>query len=243
MSADSQHPPHKKTILVIDDDRTLLNLLEYDLQETGYRVLTAEHGQAGFQQFCQHKPDLVLLDINMPGIDGWETCRRIREVSDAPIIMLTAQAQQKNIIKGLDLGADDYMVKPFDMAELGARIRANLRRVSIEQPPARENVEYSDDFLSINLAERRVVRDGKAVKLTRTEWKLLAELVRAVPRVPSHRALLENVWGIEYVDDIDYLRIYIWHLRNKIEPDPKNPTYIVNEQGVGYRFEKHKVQD
>ena len=127
MPVAKQHSPHEKTILVVDDDRALLRLLEYNLQEAGYEPLTAEDGQAGFRQFFQYKPDLVVLDINMPGMDGWEVCHRIREVSDVPIVMLTAQARQEDIIKGLDLGADDYVVKPFGVAEFLARVRANLR--------------------------------------------------------------------------------------------------------------------
>lgn len=230
--------PDQETVLIIDDDPWLLRLVEYNLQEAGYRALTVEDGLVGLRRFFECKPDLVVLDITMPGMDGWTALQRIREVSDVPIIMLTAQAQQKDIIKGFELGADDYMVKPFEVRELLARIRAKLRRTETGQRATREDVEYSDGFLSINIAERRVIRDGRPLRLTKTEFDLLSELVRAAPRVATYRSLLENVWGFEYTDEIDYVRVYIWHLRRKIEPDPSNPVYIVNEQGVGYRFEK-----
>lgn len=229
--------PDEKVILVVDDDPALLRLLEYNLEAAGYVPLLAKDGQAGLRQLFDHRPDLIVLDINLPGMDGWTVCRRIREVSDVPIIMLTAQATQQDILKGLDLGADDYLVKPFESSELLARIRANLRRVAVGQPTVRDDVEYNDGFLAINLVERQVTRKGMPVKLTKTEFDLLAELVRAAPRVATYRELLENVWGFEYIDELKYLRTYTWHLRRKIELDAENPTYIVNVQGVGYRFE------
>ncbi len=228
----------KKTVLVIDDDDRLIRLLEYNLKQAGFTALTAKDGQAGLRQFFEHKPNLIILDINMPTMDGWTVCQRVREVSEAPIIMLTAQAQSDDIIKGLDLGADDYVVKPFEVKELLARVRANLRRVAANAPVIHDSVTYSDAYLSINLAERRIIRDSEPVKLTKTEFNLLAELVRTAPRVATYRALLEKVWGFEYIDDVDYLRVYVWHLRRKIERDPNQPEYIANEQGVGYRFER-----
>lgn len=228
-----------KKVLIIDDDPALLRLAEYNLQRAGYQTITAKEGQSGLRQLFEHKPDLVILDINMPGMDGWTTCERIREVSDVPIVMLTSQIQTEDIIRGLEMGADDYVVKPFDLRELMARIQATLRRMDTGQPAIiREEVTYSDSYLSVNVNERRILCDGEPIKLTKTEFDLLAELLRESPRVATYRKLLEGVWGFEYIDDIDYLRVYVWHLRNKIEPDPKNPTYILNEQGVGYRFEK-----
>ena len=229
-------PEH--TILVIDDDPALLRLVEYNLTQSGYGILTAKNGRQGLQHLFDHKPALIVLDVSMPEMDGWTTCTRIREVSDIPIIMLTAQAQDEDIVRGLDLGADDYLVKPFEVSVLLARIRANIRRANTERPVVREEVSYSDAYLTINFAERRVLRDGEPVKLTKTEYALLSELVSAAPRVATYRHLLEQVWGFEYIGDIEYLRVYIWHLRRKIEPDPQNPTYVVNEQGYGYRFEK-----
>lgn len=231
--------PEIEKILIVDDDPALLRLAEYNLQQNGYETLTARDGKAGLRQLFEHKPDLVILDINMPGMDGWTTCQRIREVSDVPIVMLTSQAQTDDVIKGLEMGADDYIVKPFDLRELVARIQATLRRMEVKKPLVRDDIEYSDGFLTINLGERRVMHDGEPVKLTKTEFDLLAQLLLEAPRVATYRSLLENVWGFEYIDDIDYLRVYIWHLRNKIEADSKNPVYILNEQGVGYRFEKH----
>ena len=225
-----------ETILVIDDDRMLLELIEYNLRGTGYNIITAEDGQEGIRLFHDKKPQLVILDISMPKLNGYEVCQRIREVSDTPIIMLTAKARsEEDIIKGLDLGADDYLTKPFKVGELRARIRATLRRASTA--PSTSQITYNDGFLSIDLDSRLVVRNGDAVKLTPTEYKLLAYLVKNKGRWLEFRQILENVWGFEYIDDIDYLRVYIWHLRRKIEPDPKNPTYFLNELNVGYRFE------
>jgi DNA-binding response OmpR family regulator len=168
----------RRKVLAIDDDPSLLRLLEHSLERGGYIPLLAKSGLAGLRIFYQHKPDLVVLDITMPEMDGWTTCQRIREISDVPIIMLTAQASKEDIVKGLDLGADDCLVKPFEIAELLARICANLRRVAVDRPVTRDDVEYSDDFLTINLAERRITCEGSVVNLTKTEFDLLALLVR-----------------------------------------------------------------
>jgi len=186
----------------------------------------------------QGHPDLLILDIIMPAMDGWTVCQRVREVSNIPIIMLTAQSEPEEIVKGLDLGADDYLVKPFEMSVLLARVRANLRRAASEPTVMRRNVVYSDDYLTVNFDEHRVTVRGEPVRLTPTEFNLLAHLVEASPRIVPYRELLEQTWGFEYIDDIDYLRVYIWHLRRKLEPNPKEPTYIINELGVGYRFEQ-----
>jgi two-component system KDP operon response regulator KdpE len=157
-------------------------------------------------------------------------------MSDVPIIMLTARGREEDIIKGLDLGADDYLTKPFRIGELLARVRATLRRSRTESFLSDE-VTYSDNYLSVDLASRRVMVRGELVKLTPTEYKLLAVLIRNKGRVVEFRQLLESVWGFEYVDEVDYLRVYIWHLRRKIEPDPKKPSYLLSELNLGYRFE------
>ncbi len=225
-------------VLVIDDDPALLELVSGALRLENYRVLTARDGQAGLRQMYQHQPDLIILDINMPTMDGWVVCQRVREVSTIPILMLTAQGDPEQIVRGLDLGADDYMVKPFEMSVLLARVRANLRRATTEPAPIKNSILYSDDYLTINLEERRVTARGQVVRLTPTEFNLLATLVEAAPRIVPYRNLLEQVWGFEYIDDIDYLRVYVWHLRRKIEPNAKEPIYIANELGVGYRFER-----
>ncbi len=228
----------KSSVLIIDDDRTLVQLISNALRQADYHVLTAYDGQEGLRQMYMNRPDLILLDINMPTMDGWTVCQRIREVSNVPVMMLTAQSAPEEIVKGLDMGADDYMLKPFEIPVLLARVRANLRRAAAEPTLFRHEVIYDDEYLTVNLEEHRVLLQGEPIRLTPTEFSLLAHLVDASPRVISYRDLLERVWGFEYIDDIDYLRVYIWHLRRKIEPDVKNPTYIVNELGMGYRFEK-----
>ncbi|MBN1200263.1 MAG: response regulator transcription factor [Anaerolineae bacterium] len=226
------------TVLVIDDDPTITLLIKNALGQEGYEVIIASDGQSGLRQMYHNHPNLVLLDINMPTMDGWVVCQRIREVSDVPIIMLTARSEPSEIVKGLDMGADDYVLKPFQLSVLLARIRANLRRASAETIQFKNSTEYSDDHLTLDMEDRRIIVSGEPVRLTPTEFNLLAYLVDASPRIVSYRELLENIWGFEYIDDIDYLRVYIWHLRRKLEVDPKRPIYIINEMGVGYRFEK-----
>ena len=223
-------------ILLVDDDPSLLELIQYNLEGEGFRVVTAKDGQAGVRLFFTDRPDLVILDVAMPKLDGYQVCERIREMSDTPVIMLTARGREEDIIKGLDLGADDYLTKPFRVNELLARVRATLRRARMK-PEVVETVTYSDDYMSVDLDAHRVTIQGEPVKLTAIEYKLLAFLVKHKGRLLEFRQILENVWGFEYIDDIDYLRVYIWHLRRKIEPDPKNPIYLINELNMGYRFE------
>ncbi|MBN1285276.1 MAG: response regulator transcription factor [Anaerolineae bacterium] len=232
--------PASATVLVVDDDPTLRRLVSYSLTQEGYRVITAADGQEGLRTMFETRPDLLVLDVGMPNMDGWTMCQRVREISNVPIIMLTASSETEYVVKGLELGADDYITKPFEMRELLARVRANLRRAATQPTRVKEKVIYSDDWLTVNLEEHRVLVQGEAVRLTPTEFNLLAQLVTAAPRVVSYRDLLEQVWGWEYIDDIDYLRVYVWHLRRKLEPDPKEPVYVVNELGVGYRFEGKK---
>jgi len=225
-------------ILIIDDDRLTSRIISDQLTQDGYIVYLAPDGQEGLRQMYAHRPDLIILDLMMPKMDGWTTCRRIREVSNVPIIMLTAKDRPQDIIRGLDEGADEYVTKPFEVKVLVARVRAVLRRVAL--PPAsppREEVAYSDTYLTFNPIDRRVIVNDELVKLTPTEFNLLALLVKNAGRVLTYRRLLEQVWGWEYIDDVDYLRVYIWHLRRKLEPDPKNPCYVLTEHGVGYRFE------
>ncbi len=229
-----------KKILVVDDELTFVRLVRTTLTHKGYEVLTASDGQEALRLLFAHKPDLVLLDVMMPKMDGWQTCSRIREISDVPIVMLTGkQKSETDIVRGLDYGADDYLIKPVGSRELVARVRAVLRRA--ELPPSADvekKLTYSDAFLSVDVAERRVIVSGERVRLTPTEFKLFALLLENAGRVLTHKQILERVWGWEYVDDIDHVRIYIWHLRQKIEPDPAHPTYIIAEPGVGYYFRK-----
>lgn len=229
-----------KKILVVDDDVALVRLFDQILTGKGYEVLKASNGQEALRLFFAHKPDLVLLDIVMPEMDGWQTCSRIRDLSDVPIIMLTGQQKgEDDVVRGLDYGADDYLLKPVGGKELLARVRAILRRA--ELPPAldvEKRVTYSDDYLAVDVAERKVMVNGKRVKLTPIEFRLLALLVENAGRILTHQQLLEKVWGWEYADDLDYVRIYISHLRRKIEPEPAKPRYIMTEPGVGYYFQK-----
>jgi len=234
-----------KKILVVDDDPSLVRLVTQVLTDKGYEVLKANNGQEALRLLFAQKPDLVLLDVVMPGIDGWQTCSRIRDISPTiPIIMLTGNRKtEDDVVRGLDYGADDYLLKPVGNRELVARVRAALRRA--ELPSYLDDKEraiiYSDGFLTINLTERKVIVDGEKVKLTPIEFRLLAILLENAGRILTHRQLLEKVWGWEYVDDLDYVRIYISHLRRKIEPEPALPKYIVTEPGVGYSFQKEIV--
>jgi len=223
-------------ILIVDDDPISIELVEQGLKTANYQIVTARDGQEAMHAFFNHQPDLIVLDVTMPKLNGYQVCERIREMSDTPIIMLTGMDSEKDIIKGLDMGADDYLTKPFRVGELLARIRATLRRFRAGAPP-QESITYSDNYLSVDLDARRVTVKGEMVKLTPTEYKLLTMLVKNKGRLLEFRQLLEGVWGFEYIDDIDYLRVYVWYLRRKIEPDPQNPIYIINELNTGYRFE------
>jgi len=224
-----------ETILIIDDNENMVRALTLYLSRAGYRVLSALSGIEGVKSFHQNRPDLVILDIMMPDLDGWEVCRRIRDVSNVPIIMLTAKGQEPDKVKGLRMGADDYVVKPFSMRELEARVRAVLRRSQLSQERW-EGVLYSDDYLVIDAGRAEVRCGGKLINLTATEKRLLFLLARNRGRLLSTSQILTNIWGPEYIDEVDYVRLYIWRLRQKIEPVPDRPRYILTEHGMGYRF-------
>lgn len=233
----------KNKIMVIEDDPMTREVIQRHLEREGFTVFPFDNGKTGLQNLFQVNPDLVVLDINMPLMDGFTVCERIRELSMMPIIMLTARSEPEEIIKGLELGADDYITKPFNGDVLIARVRANLRRAASipEQAAPDENTpDYEDSRLQIYFDQRRIIIDNEATRLSPTEFRLLELLIETSPRVIPYRNILETVWGFEYIDDINYLRVYIWHLRNKIEVDPKDPVYIVNELGLGYRFEPQK---
>jgi len=228
-----------KKILVVDDEPTFVRLVDQILTHQGYEVFQASNGQEALRLLFVHKPDLVLLDVVMPKMDGWQTCARIREISDVPLIMLTGkQKSEEDIVRGLDYGADDYLIKPVGNKELVAKVKAVLRRAELPSSLETKKVTYSDDYLTVDVAERKVIVNGERVKLTPTEFRLFALLMRNANRILTHKQLLEKVWGWEYVDDLDHIRIYIWHLRQKIESDPAQPTYIITEPGVGYYFQK-----
>jgi len=229
-----------KKILVIDDEPSFARLVSQVLTHSGFEIFIANDGQEGLRLLYAHKPDLVLLDVVMPKMDGWQICSRIREVSDVPVVMLTGkQKSEEDVVRGLDYGADEYLMKPIGNRELVARVKAVLRRA--ESPPAAEakpKTTYSDDHLTVDIEERKIVIKGERIRLTPIEFRLFSVLLANAGRVLTHKQLLEKVWGWEYTDDLDYVRIYISHLRQKIEPDPAHPKYVMTEPGVGYYFQK-----
>lgn len=225
-------------VLIIEDDDEMSRLLQIDLRRNGYEAFVAKNGLDGLRMFEESGADLVVLDIALPLMDGLTVCRKIREFSDIPILMMTAHAvSEEEIAEGLNAGADEYMLKPLRNIEFHARVRALLRRAQPPQDSAQtEPNRYEDPYLSVNLSTRRVHAGGEELRLTPTEFKLLATFIRFQSRVLTFQELLEQVWGVEYTTEFHYPRIYVSHLRRKIEPDVKNPTYIHNEYGVGYRF-------
>lgn len=225
-------------ILVVDDEPQIRRVLKTSLAAGGYTMVEARTAEEGLEKLRQEPPDLVILDINMPGIGGLEGCREIREISDVPIIMLSVRGSEKDKVRALDAGADDYVVKPFSSQELLARIRANLRRVQSEseQPAA-----FSSPDLSIDFQRRSVIAGGKKVHLTPKEFELLRCLVAGGGQPLSHRTLLQTIWGPDYGEETEYLRVCVNHLRKKIEPDPAAPKYVITEPWVGYRFEGGKA--
>ena len=226
-----------KDVLVIDDDPNLVRLIEYTFSRVGIVVHTAEGGEEGLRQFYAKRPDLIILDIMMPEVDGWEVCTRIRQISDVPIIFLTALNGEDNIVRGLDCGAVDYVVKPFGPKVLMARVQAALRQTELTSG-LKKAPTYHDNYLAIDLDTHRVIVCGEPVKLTATEYRLLAYLVQNANQVLSFQQILETVWGSEYGDCVNYVHVYMWHLRNKLEENAKAPRYLLTEHGVGYRFRK-----
>jgi len=220
-------------ILVIDDDATLLGLLAEHLSRAAYRVITAVSGTMGLQTLYDHHPDLVILDVMMPKMDGWEVCERMREVSDVPIIMLTAKDEEQDRLRGFHLGVDDYVVKPFSFAELVARVGAILAR-SRHVPTETHSAPIVRGDVVIDLAERRVTRGGQPIRLTPTEFRLLAALAKQPGHPLAPKALLVQVWGSEYADDVENVKRYIHYLRQKLEADVENPRLILTERGFGY---------
>ena len=231
-----------KNILVVDDDPLMVKLISRILSRKGYRVLESSNGQDALRILYKTKPDLVLLDVVMPGMDGWQTCSRIRDISSSlPVIMLTGQrTTEEDVVRGLDFGADDYLIKPVGNKELVARVQAMLRRAEMPSSMEEKGKEavFNDGYLAVDIVRRTVTVNGERVKLTPIEFRLLAFLMRNTGRILTHQQLLEKVWGWEYVDDLDYVRIYILHLRKKLEHEPSLPRYIITEPGVGYYFKK-----
>jgi two-component system KDP operon response regulator KdpE len=218
--------------LVIDDEIQMRRLLRVALEAAGYAVHEATTGQEGLQAVAYRRPDIVLLDLGLPDMDGLAALRRLREWSEVPVVILTVRDSDADKVAALDGGADDYVTKPFSTPELLARLRAAQRRAR----PAEESAVFSQGGLTVDLVARTVQRDGKEVKLTATEWSLLALLVRHAGRILTHRQILREVWGPKAEEHREYLRVYFTHLRKKIERDPAKPGLIINEPGVGYRL-------
>lgn len=223
-------------ILAVDDDPLLLQLIEQTLQKGGYEVILASAGQEGLQLLAERRPHLVVLDIMMPNVDGWEICRRIRKVSTIPIIMLTARGSHSDIVRGLEAGADDYLVKPFHPDELLARVSAVLRRVAMPPPTQKAPLRFGNGSLIIDPTERQVTVDGDLIDLTRTEFDLLLFMAYRPGRILTTEIIFENVWSYDADANLESVKWYVWRLRKKIEKDSSDPQYIVTERGVGYRF-------
>ncbi len=229
-------PVKKTTILTADDDPQLLRLMSRNLQLEGYEVLVASDGQQALEQIEQKSPDLVLLDVMMPRMDGFSVCQRVREFSAVPIIIVTARGQDQDKVRGLDLGADDYLTKPFSIDELLARVRAVLRRAQFaakEKAQGRQTTLTTGE-LTIDFSQHLVTQAGKEIVLTPTEYRLLAYLAQNAGRILTQELLLEHVWGPEYLGEGHMLQVNVNRLRRKLEHDPSLPRYILTKLGVGY---------
>lgn len=226
-----------KTVLVVDDEPHVVEFIAMNLELEGFRVVRAANGYEALEKAAREMPDLVVLDIMMPDIDGFETLEKLRDISAIPVIFLSAKGEEVDRIRGLDLGADDYITKPFGPRELVSRIRAVLRRTEPATAAAGSEIAI-DDELRINFDQRKVIVRGKEVRLRPTEYRLLYQLVTNAGKLMTHEMLLSRVWGTEYRDEDQYVRLYVTYLRQKIEKDPKNPRYILSERGLGYRFKE-----
>ena len=225
-----------RTIMVVDDEPHIVRFTAMNLEIEGYNVVTAENGAQALESLESGEPvDLVVLDVMMPQMDGFETLRRIREDSSVPVIFVTVRGDEADRVAGLDLGADDYITKPFSPRELASRIRALFRRIEAADPPRLQEVTI-DDWLTIDFDQSRVTAGGQEMRLRPTEYRLLYQLVSNPGQLLSHDTLLERVWGPEYKGEHQYVRTYVTYLRQKLERDPRNPEYILSERGLGYRF-------
>ncbi len=222
-------------VLIIEDEPQMLRFLRASLEVHGYRLSEATSGKDGLAQAATRNPDVILLDLTLPDIDGLEVTTRLREWTKTPIIVISARGRDEDKIRALDEGADDYLTKPFSVGELLARIRVALRHVATSAVD-RADAVFEAGELHVDLARRRVSSGGKEVHLTPTEYKLLVVLVQHADRVITHRQLLKEVWGAAYVEHTEYLRVFMGQLRHKLEPDPARPRYLLNEPGVGYRL-------
>jgi two-component system KDP operon response regulator KdpE len=224
-------------ILVVDDEPQLTRVLRTGLKSRGYEVRAAADGLAGFEAFNDWHPDLVITDLAMPNVDGLELCRRLRAVSQVPIIVLSAKGEEKTKVEALDLGADDFVTKPFGIDELLARVRASLRRANAPPPNAATPAILDSGDFHVDLESREITVRGKPIHLTPKEFDLLVYFIKHSGKVLTHRTLLAALWGGNYVEQNEYLRVFVGNLRKKIEPDAATPRYILTEPWIGYRFD------
>lgn len=231
-----------RLILVVDDEARMVRFIQLNLEHDGFQVISAYNGREALEQVRSQLPNLVLLDVMMPDLDGFEVLKRIRDQSSVPVIMLTAKGEEDDRVHGLELGADDYITKPFSPRELVSRVRAVLRRIETESNTSSGIIEV-DDRLKLDFKRREIWVNDQIVQLRPTEYRLLYHLVQNAGWVITHEQLLTKVWGYEYRDEPHYVRLYINYLRKKLEEDPSNPKYILTERGVGYRFVDYKREN
>lgn len=232
-----------KRILVVDDEPRMINFIRMNLEIEGHQVIEAHNGIEALDAIRTKLPDIILLDVMMPELDGFETLRMLREFSNIPVIMLTAKGEENDKVYGLELGADDYITKPFGPRELSSRIKAVLRRIDMPSTSPSQAALKIDDRLSVDFNRHEVIVNGKRIKLRPTEYRLLYHLIENAGWTVPHDQLLAKVWGYEYRDEAHYVRLYVNYLREKIEEDPSNPKYILTERGIGYRFVDFKHQE
>ncbi len=230
-----------RLILIVDDEARMRRFIRMNMELEGYQAIEAENGLQALEQIRKYAPDLVIMDIMMPELDGFETLRLLREISTVPVILLTVKSDEEDKIQGLGLGADDYITKPFSPRELNSRVNAVMRRAEWPAPPPRTILRI-DDHLSIDFNRHQVIVNNERIDLRPTEYRLLSQLIQNAGWVVPHETLLAKVWGYEYQDETHYLRLYINYLRKKIEEDLNNPKYILTERGVGYRFMDYKEE-
>jgi DNA-binding response OmpR family regulator len=233
---------HAKKILVVDDEPRVIGFIRMNLELEGHHIIEAHNGVEALEAIRTKLPDVVLLDVMMPELDGFETLRMLREFSNIPVIMLTAKGEENDKVYGLELGADDYVAKPFGPRELSSRIKAVLRRVKGPSSSPEQAVLEVDNRLSVDFNRREVIVDDEHVKLRPTEYRLLYHLIENAGWTVPHEQLLAKVWGYEYRDEAHYVRLYVNYLRDKIEAEPSDPKYILTERGVGYRFMDFKKE-
>jgi two-component system KDP operon response regulator KdpE len=234
------NPRDGKRILVVDDEPRMIGFIRMNLELEGHQVMEAHSGLEALEAVRTKLPDVILLDVMMPDLDGFETLRMLREFSNIPVIMLTAKGEENDKVYGLELGADDYITKPFGPRELSSRIKAVLRRAEMPSTSPDQATLKIDDRLSVDFNRREVIVNGERIKLRPTEYRLLYHLIENAGWTVPHEQLLAKVWGYEYRDEAHYVRLYVNYLREKIEEDPSNPRYILTERGVGYRFVDYK---